>query len=283
MRYCEEYAALLDLFVDGELSPREMERVRAHMESCPGCRRYVDDALAIRAGFGDVEDTAAPEGFAEGVMERIRKEDAKIVELRRRSARRWLGSLAALAACCALVIFLRPGGYGGGADKPVVTSGAAAPESCEVAGSEEDGTTSRMKEVPEAAPSELEQKRTAGQAGPQMTERAGDSVSNDFAMDRAAGPGEARPYVSLESSLPEDVEAEADSGETEPALRLSVEEAGELLDGYEPVWRTAEESCYELSGEEYRALLESLGRPVEAEGESFTVLVTQSPGNQPVQ
>ena len=51
MKCCEEYAALLDPFVDGELTPEEMERVREHLEDCPGCRAYVDDALAIRAGF----------------------------------------------------------------------------------------------------------------------------------------------------------------------------------------------------------------------------------------
>ena len=74
MRYCERYAALLDLFVDGELPPGEMEQVQAHLAVCPGCQAYVDDALAIRAGFPDVEDTAVPEGFAAGVMERIRRE-----------------------------------------------------------------------------------------------------------------------------------------------------------------------------------------------------------------
>ena len=66
MRYCERYAALLDLFVDGELPPGEMEQVQAHLAVCPGCQAYVDDALAIRAGFPDVEDTAVPEGFAAG-------------------------------------------------------------------------------------------------------------------------------------------------------------------------------------------------------------------------
>ena len=51
MKYCEEYAALLDLYVDGELSGEEAARVRAHLESCPSCQAYVDGALAIRAAF----------------------------------------------------------------------------------------------------------------------------------------------------------------------------------------------------------------------------------------
>ena len=64
MKYCEDCAALLDLYVDGELSPDDMDRVRAHLETCSGCRAYVDDALAIRAAFPDVEDTEVPTGFA---------------------------------------------------------------------------------------------------------------------------------------------------------------------------------------------------------------------------
>ena len=47
MRPCDEYAALLDGYVDGELSPEEMIRVQTHLETCPGCQAYVDDALAI--------------------------------------------------------------------------------------------------------------------------------------------------------------------------------------------------------------------------------------------
>jgi len=292
MKYCEEYAALLDLFVDGELPPCEMERVRAHLETCPGCRAYVDDALVIRAGSPDVEDTAVPEGFAEGVMKRIREEagkDAKIAELKRRSVRRRAGSLTALAACCTLVILLRTGGYGGGANESMAAGGRAspadAPAACDAVGGEETGISSRMKEAPalDAAPSESEeeQKLTAGQAETQMAARSEDAVSNDIAINRAAGPGEAAPYTSS-AALPESVEDAADDGGAEPALCLTAGEAGDLLDGYEPVWEEAGERCYELSAEEYRTLLEAVGRPDapegEAEGETFTVLVTRSPG-----
>lgn len=66
MKYCEEYAALLDLYVDGELSPEEMAAVQEHLDQCPDCRRYVDEILEIRAAFPDVEETPVPEGFADG-------------------------------------------------------------------------------------------------------------------------------------------------------------------------------------------------------------------------
>ena len=46
MKYCEEFAALLDPYVDGELPLEEAARVRAHLAVCGGCRAYVQAALA---------------------------------------------------------------------------------------------------------------------------------------------------------------------------------------------------------------------------------------------
>ena len=43
-----ENTALLDAFVDGELTSDEMIQVQAHLDECPACQAYVDDALAIR-------------------------------------------------------------------------------------------------------------------------------------------------------------------------------------------------------------------------------------------
>ena len=58
-----ENTALLDAFVDGELTSEEMISVQSHLDECPECRAYVDDVLAIRASFptvsgGDRTDAA---------------------------------------------------------------------------------------------------------------------------------------------------------------------------------------------------------------------------------
>lgn len=64
---------------------------------------------------------------------------------------------------------------------------------------------------------------------------------------------------------------------SEKTLYLTREEAGELLDGFTPIWESAVEWRYELNGEEYRALLEALNRqeelPEEEEG-PFLVVVS---------
>lgn len=113
MNGCEDFLELLDSFLDGELPPDQMLRVQSHLDACPACRDYVDGALTLRAAFPSVEDTDVPEGFAENVMERVRASALKPATLHRR---RWMSAVAALAACCAIVILLRfgPVGMSGG-------------------------------------------------------------------------------------------------------------------------------------------------------------------------
>lgn len=142
MKYCDDYAALLDLFVDGELSPDEMADVQAHLDACPGCRAYVDDALALRAAFPDAEDTEVPAGFAEGVMSAIRAQSQAAPKKGKLSH-----LLAPLAACCAIVLLIRGVGFPGGskAESASPAAGTEAPMEVEsmleepAAQTEEDG------------------------------------------------------------------------------------------------------------------------------------------------
>lgn len=277
MKYCEEYAALLDLFVDGELAPEEMKRVGDHLAECPGCRAYVDDALALRAGFPDVEETVVPEGFAGGVMERVREASArerKVVELKRRGVRRWVGTAAALAACCALVILMRTGPGGGGA-APAGGNGAAY-DTAAVIGGDETGI------APQAAPESTEDPgEEAIQAAPAARSKAAELYNDKEVLKAAptvgadmapAAPAEAGPEAAMD-----DGQFPACPPAPEKALYLTQEEAGDLLDGFTPIWENAVEWRFELNAEEYRALLEALGRQEElpeAEEGPFLVVVS---------
>ena len=91
MTYCKEFSALLDPYIDGELSPEETARVREHLHTCDGCRAYVQAALAIRDAFPEAEDTPVPDGFAAGVMAAIRADAAP--RKRRLLCRRGAGRL----------------------------------------------------------------------------------------------------------------------------------------------------------------------------------------------
>lgn len=108
MKYCEEYAALLDLFVDGELSLEEMLRVQEHLDTCPACQSYVDDALAMRAAFPDAEAEEIPVDFAAGIMSKIQASPSIVAPKKKRKTP-WVGVLASLAACCAIVIIQQNG------------------------------------------------------------------------------------------------------------------------------------------------------------------------------
>lgn len=180
MTCCEEYAALLDLFVDGELATEEMTRVRSHLETCPGCRSYVDDVLAIRAAFPGVEDTEVPEGFAESVMERIRA-DAAAGELkdrkdRKNSRRRWAGTLTALAACFAVALLVQ--GVPQDANDGAAPAGDVAPALYEAGAPEAQSRTGGTNDM-EAAPAEpsespVQARTTSGGERPEMSGFAAD-------------------------------------------------------------------------------------------------------------
>lgn len=273
MKYCEKYAALLDLFVDGELTPEEMVRVQAHLAACPGCQAYVDDALAIRAGFPDAEETAVPEGFAEGVMERVRrdvKRERMAVERKRRSFRRWAGTFGVLAACCALVIFVRTGPDGRNNSVAVTASsdGAALESYAMDTGGAGGNAAPQMAEEPAEAAKEAgpEREKTARMTAAD-NEDAGEPVEDP--LEYAASLPAA---VSPAGTAPE---AADDGGEKKAELHLTAEEAGDLLSGFAPVWETDSEKAYELSAEECAQLLEALGRPEELlTAESVLVVVT---------
>lgn len=100
MKYCKEYAALLDAFADGECTPEEAAQVQAHLDSCEGCRAYLDEILLMKAAFPDVEHTQIPDGFAESVTAMIRANT--VPQKKRRS--RWARLVLPAAACLAVLV-----------------------------------------------------------------------------------------------------------------------------------------------------------------------------------
>lgn len=277
MKYCEEYAALLDLYVDGELTAEEMERVRAHLEDCPGCQAYVDDVLAIRAGFPDAESTVVPEGFAGGVMERIRQDarkNEKTAERPRRHIWCWAGT-AAMAACCALVILAAyNGGMSDGSAPAAVTMEAAVEEPNVRAFAGEDAPAAQdSAEIEKPAAPKEEVRQTAG-AGEEKTRSYANDVNGGEAEEGCGNDPMLAAAAPMENASVADL---APAAEKEAALYLTAGEAGDLLDRFSPVWEDGEERCYELTAEEYRELTKALGRPEEpalTEEKVFLVVVT---------
>ena len=261
MKYCENFAALLDPFVDGELSPDEMARVQAHLDECPACRAYVDDALAIRASFPDAEDTPVPDGFAESVMARIRAEAASQAEAapQKKTSRPWLKALASLAACCAIVLLAAP-------MFPHSPKTEAAPAEAPAAAADTAASTERAMEFA------LTEEAPAGESA----EESREDLASSKLYDAAPSPS-----------------AAADSGatayftEADPAswLTLTAEEAGSLLADFTPAEETETELRYELTSLELENLLTALSEagivpsgelhPAEMEDSYVLVIVTK--------
>lgn len=122
MERCERFEELLSQRLDQPLPPQEERELEDHLARCSSCRALAADLEQLCGQFACLEELPAPEGFAQGVMARIRalepepapaegpegrKEETeptempKVVPLRRPMPR-WARTAAALAACCVL-------------------------------------------------------------------------------------------------------------------------------------------------------------------------------------
>ena len=279
MNPCPEYAALLDLYADGELTAEETARVADHLTRCPGCAAYVDVILAIRAAFPDVEDTPVPEDFSRRVMEAVAAHPRTAPKKRTP----WLRAALPLAACLAVAILLQsgtlqrliPAGAGSGSDaapsagtamtesSAAADTNGAADTSDGAAAAEESAPLPRLSnDADGAAPEE-----TAPAEVPEVTEEKApeeaEASEAPAAQDGAAGP-----------QLFTAAAAAAD-------LTLTAREAGTLLEGYVLVSETDAQLLYQLTAPEYAALLAALDDagiawtgPAPDTAETFLVAVT---------
>ena len=102
---CDRYLELLSLRLDGVLTEAGERELEEHLTACPDCRAAGAQLAALRSAFDDWEEVPAPQGFAQGVMDRIRTEagEKKIIPLFKQPRFR---ALAGLAACLALAVGL---------------------------------------------------------------------------------------------------------------------------------------------------------------------------------
>lgn len=258
MRYCEEFAALLDPYIDNELSPEETARVREHLRTCDGCRAYVQAALLMRDALPEAEDAVVPEGFAEGVMAAIRADAAP----RKRPRSRWQRTLLPLAACFAVVVLavstLPRSGDTAVRDDETTQAESQLPESASVSAADSGAVDS-------AADAAQAEEDTAATNAP-----ATDDASASETQPASSGVQEGAEVPSADTrttSLPETSSSEATESaaapvpyavQTLPCLTLTEQEAGTLLERFTPVSDEDGTLIYELTAAEYADLLEQL-------------------------
>ena len=228
-----ENTALLDAFVDGELTSDEMIQVQAHLDECPACQAYVDDALAIRAAFPTEDDIPLPADFSENVMRSVAK-----VPQSRPKRQPW-GKLAAAAACLAVIVLVQHGALGstGSTDSSAAYDTAAV---MDVAAAE-SAAAERSLDSPSAG---TESEETADNSAEAFTATSGGSLETQKSNDTAAytsGSGQSGIQVDLPSAS-EDAAQENGASVTVgpsnqadlPTVHVSAADIGDLLDGREP-------------------------------------------------
>lgn len=221
MKYCEAFAALLDPYLDGELSPEEMVRIHEHLDHCPVCRAYADDMLTIRAGFPGVEDTPVPVGFADAVCAAVRGGAAP----RKKRAAPWAKALVPLAACLAVVILLQNGPLSMQCKNAALTAyDSAAVEECAPAEAAVESPTETGDSVGEAKAGR--QVPTATQSPAASAPQAYAALSEDEAAPANSGAG----VTSLNTG---DAWVEHGNIVFSAVVFLTQAEAGNALDGYE--------------------------------------------------
>lgn len=288
MDTCQEFAALLDLYVDGELPPAEAERVQAHLETCGVCRSYVDDIQAIRAAFPTIEDTPVPEGFADGVMAAIRAGKAP---RKRRSAPRWARVALPLAACLAIFAVVQV---------PLLQRDTAADQAVEqeqiqdIANTSSEKAQSRQEteeaDEPKATQAPTEEEDLARETAPSQNDVISPKVSSQAPIsyyslqesqtDSGNPQEDALPSVeSAQAPAQATAQAPADESASEKSdersvfamLSLSAAQAVSLPEDIVPVSTEEDGSvCYHLTPAQYDELLSALSEQGETPEPSFS-------------
>lgn len=228
-----ENTALLDAFVDGELTSDEMIQVQAHLDECPACQAYVDDALAIRAAFPTEDDIPLPADFSENVMRSVAK-----VPQSRPKKQPW-GKLAAAAACLAVIVLVQHGALGstGSTDSSAAYDTAAV---MDVAAAE-SAPAERSIDAPSASAGSGD---AVDDGADTFAATSGGSLETQKSKDTAAytsGSGQSGIQVDLPSAS-EDAAQENGASVTVgpfnqadlPTVHVSAADIGDLLDSREP-------------------------------------------------
>ncbi|MGH2349852.1 MAG: anti-sigma factor family protein, partial [bacterium] len=92
---------LLSSYLDDELASRERDRVRAHLEECPECRRHLESLRAAVGLVHSLDPVKVPDGFRTQVYSRLgaTAQDAG----GRRWIPRWSWQVAAVAAAVLII------------------------------------------------------------------------------------------------------------------------------------------------------------------------------------
>ena len=210
---CDRYYELLSARVDRELTRDEAEEVELHLVGCAQCRIVWEQMEEAREAFAHLEEVPAPEGFAQGVMDRIRAEEKpKVIPLFKRPQVR---ALAGLAACLVLVVGLYGAARPRHLDKMEILDGTArsfgqdAVEDCTDISAQEslgrDGDDPRVNAAL-AGPETEDAPQIAAYAAPETDTYAGMEKTASGAVENGSGDWPLMEGITCLERMPEGAE-----------------------------------------------------------------------------
>ncbi len=63
----------LDMYLEGELTPAEMETIGSHLADCAPCREALEERRAMLEAVGGLPPVEVPKDFSASVLERLRE------------------------------------------------------------------------------------------------------------------------------------------------------------------------------------------------------------------
>ena len=99
---CDRCTTLLSARLDGELTEQEAQELEEHLAACPQCRAVARQLEELQAGWDELEELQAPQGFAQDVLYALNRK-TKILPLFRSWQRAAMGTVAAAVVLCTVL------------------------------------------------------------------------------------------------------------------------------------------------------------------------------------
>ncbi len=123
---CDDFAADLVAYLDGELGDADRARIEAHLGTCLACRRELEQFRRLRALIDGVRPLDLSTDFADRMWQRLDPLPARAPRRRTRAVL-WAAPTLAAAAALALVWYSQVARLGNAPTAPAPHSVAAAP------------------------------------------------------------------------------------------------------------------------------------------------------------
>ncbi|MBD3285707.1 hypothetical protein GF359_04545, partial [candidate division WOR-3 bacterium] len=100
----------LSSYVDGDLKPKQKERIEEHLAGCKACSRRLEEFKGIKATAADFKQVEVPDGMLVGIRARLANEGQRLGSAIPAKSRRqfgfWHGIAVGFSLTSAVLIFI---------------------------------------------------------------------------------------------------------------------------------------------------------------------------------